>query len=99
MLFREREVAQGAAAMRLGLLLGEGVVGVIAAHLRLPVAGEGFDQTICVFGVHCSAVRRLVFRKDRLRRLGVSVLRVTELQRDNRNTGGQTAGFRGQKRG
>ena len=59
MLLGQGEVAQGAAALGLGFLLGERVVGVVAAHLRLPVAGEGFDQTFCVFGIHCAAARRV----------------------------------------
>ena len=78
-LLRQGETAQNAAAMRLGLLLRERVVGMKTTHFRLPVARERFDQTICVLAVHLCLPVCLRSSNDRSSASRVSVFRVTGL--------------------
>ena len=51
-LLGQGKMVQRAALLRIGGLQRERVVGVIAAHLRLPVAGERFDEVFGVPGIH-----------------------------------------------
>ena len=51
-LLGQGKVVQRTALLRVDGLTREGIVGVKAAHLRLPVVGERFDEMFLVPGVH-----------------------------------------------